>query len=54
MLGSVFPIMQAYYGLATCLFLFGGFALMMAFYAFFYVPETRGKSPEEIVELLRS
>lgn len=52
--GSIFPFVQAEYGLHTCLFIFGSSSSLLAAYTYYFMPETLGKSSEEIMEILRT
>lgn len=52
-LGVIFPIFLETFGLLTCLTTFGLFCFMNAIFCLYFVPETKGKSHEEIMELLR-
>lgn len=51
-LGSVFPAVLEAIGLFTCMITLGVFSLLNALFGIFFVPETRGKSYEEIMEIL--
>lgn len=52
LLGSAYPIVQEAIGLPACMFTFGSISILSAAFGFWFIPETRGKSYDEIMELL--
>lgn len=50
--GIIFYTFVELFGLYTCMIILGLFSLLTALFAFFFVPETRGKSYEEIRDLI--
>lgn len=51
-LGSIFPTFLESFGLFTTMITFGVICFMNALFGIFFIPETRGKSYNEIMELL--
>lgn len=51
-LGTAYPLIEAAIGLPACMFGFGGICLLSGIFGFYFMPETRGKSHDEIMELL--
>lgn len=51
-LGSVFPIFLETFGLVNCMVTLGIFSVANLLFGVFFLPETRGKSYDEIMELL--
>lgn len=50
--GIVFYTFVEMFGLYICMIVLGMFSLMTALFAIFVVPETRGKTDEEIREMM--
>lgn len=50
---KLFPLLAEVMGMHGCLFMFAGFSMMGALFVLFGMPETKGKSFEEIMDLLR-
>jgi MFS family permease len=48
----VFPIELAYWGAAATFFIYAGFIFICFFIVLFYIPETKGKSLEQLEEEL--
>lgn len=51
-LGYIFPFALSTMGISACLIIFGIVILLNAMFCMTYIPETRGKSYEEIQKLL--
>ncbi|XP_055308694.1 facilitated trehalose transporter Tret1-like isoform X2 [Sitodiplosis mosellana] len=51
-LGSIFPVFLESFGLFTTMMTFGVISLLNVLFGIFFIPETRGKSYEEIMSLL--
>lgn len=51
-LASIFPILLDTFGLFSCMITLAVMCALNATFAMFFIPETRGKSYEEIMELL--
>lgn len=47
-----FPLLTATFGMHGCMFLFAGFSVAGALFVIIVLPETKGKSFEEIMNLL--
>lgn len=52
--GYVYPAIQQTIGVGNCFFGFGVITIIGAIFGYKYMPETRGKSYDEIMTLLRS
>lgn len=51
-LNTIFPILLEQFGLFNCMVTLAAMSLLNAFFGIFSMPETRGKSYEEIMDLL--
>lgn len=51
--GYIYPFFLNAVGLSASMFVFGVICLLNACFGFFFVPETKGKSYDEIMELLQ-
>lgn len=49
---TIFPNLISSIGLFGCMILFGTMSLLSAIFGFIFIPQTRGKSHEEIMRLL--
>lgn len=52
-IGSMFPMLKTMFGLHCCLYFFGFMCIFIALYTYYGIPETRGKSYDEIMKLLK-
>lgn len=52
LLGSAYPIAQESLGLSICMFGFGVITMVSSAFGYRFIPETRGKSFEEITQML--
>lgn len=52
-LGSVFPIFLETYGLFICMITLGIMSALNIIFGILFIPETRGKSYDEIMELMK-
>lgn len=50
--GTIFPFVMDAAGLTNCMILLGVMCILNAIFGLFFIPETRGKSYDEIVDLL--
>lgn len=48
----VFPYLKELIGIANCFCLFGGFCAFGCIFVYLFVPETKGKSLEEVQKML--
>lgn len=53
-IGYVYPAIEDVIGVGNCFFGFGVITIIGAIFGYVYMPETRGKSYDEIMTLLRS
>lgn len=51
-LGSIFPIFLEKFGLFSCMLTLALISSLNALFGMFFIPETRGRSYEEIMDLL--
>lgn len=51
-LSTIFPFFKESFGLPIIFIIFTFFALLNALFGLIFVPETKGKSNEEIVDML--
>lgn len=51
-LGALFPVFMESFGLSTCMITLGVVSLLNAVFGILYLPETRGKSYDEIMDML--
>lgn len=51
-LETSFPVFEKAFGLPACLFGFGAICAVSAVFGYSFMPETRGKSYDEIMERL--
>lgn len=49
---KTFPLMTVIFGLHGCLYIFAGFSFAGGIFIIFFLPETKGKSFEEIMRIL--
>lgn len=54
MIGWAYPVIQETVGVGNCFFGFGVITIIGAIFGYIYMPETRGKSYDEIMTLIRS
>ena len=52
-IGTIFPTFMRFLGLPVCMTVLGVMSLLNAVFCYFFIPETRGKSYEQIMELLK-
>ncbi|XP_072389790.1 facilitated trehalose transporter Tret1-like [Diabrotica undecimpunctata] len=50
---NLYQFMTEYIGIHVPFYIFGGFAVFITFYTIFFVPETKGKTLEEIQSILK-
>lgn len=51
-IGLVFPLLVDAIGISITFFIFMGFSIVSFFYAYYVIPETKGKTFSEIQKLL--
>lgn len=51
-LGYIFPLVLDSIGLVYCMTILGVMCLLNVAFGIFFIPETRGKSHEEIMEIM--